>query len=82
MLFIEGKWFYNHVLSMKKNGIRLRDINTTNIKEVKHFDKDRNEVISKLSQISSQQKQALVARMIANEKTIASLIKNKFQNHG
>ena len=43
MLFVEGKRFYNHVLSMKKNGIKLRDINTTKIKEVKHFDKDKKE---------------------------------------
>ena len=82
MLFVEGKWFYNHVLTMKKNGIKLRDINTTHIKEVKHFDKDGNEVISQLQHLSSQQKQALVTRMISNEKTILSLVKNKFQNHG
>ena len=53
MLFVEGKWFYNHVLSMKKNGIKLRDINTTSIKEVKHLDKDGNEVVSKLQCLSS-----------------------------
>ena len=82
MLFIEGKWFYNHVLSMKRNGVQLKDINTTNIKEVKHFDKDKNEIISNIKYLRSQQKQALVTRMIANEKTIRSLIKNKFQNHG
>lgn len=82
MLFVEGKWFYNYVLSMKKNGIRLRDINTTNIKEVKHFDKDKNEILSKIEHLSSQQKQAIVTRMISNEKTILALIKNKFQNHG
>ena len=82
MLFVEGKWFYNHVLSMKKNGIKLRDINTTKIKQVKHFDKDGNEVISQIHHLSSQQKQAIVARMISNEMTILSLIKNKFQNHG
>lgn len=82
MLFVEGKWFYNHVLAMKKNGIKLRAINPTNIKEVKHFDKNRNEVISRLKTLSSQEKQAIITRMISNEKTIASLIKNKFQNHG
>ena len=54
MLFVEGKWFYNHVLSMKKNGIKLRDINTTNIKVVKHFDKDGNEVMRQLHHFSSQ----------------------------
>jgi hypothetical protein len=82
MLFVEGKWFYNHVLSMKKNGMKLRDINTTNIRDVRHFDKDKNEILSRLEVLSSQQKQALVTRMISNEKTILSLIKNKFQNHG
>ena len=83
MLFVEGKWFYNHVLSLKKNcGVKLRDINSTKIAEVEHFDKDRNKVITKLEYISSQQKQALVARMIANEKTIRTLVKNRFQSHG
>lgn len=82
MLFVEGKWFYNHVLSMKRNGVQLKNINTTNIKEVKHLDKDRNEVISTIQYLSSQQKQALVARMIANEMAIRSLVKNGFQNHG
>jgi len=53
MLFVEGKWFYNHVLRMKKNGMHLKDINTTHIKEVKHFDKDGNEVISHLQYLSS-----------------------------
>ena len=54
MLFVEGKWFYNYVLTMKRNGIKLRDINTTSIKEVKHFDKDGNEVVSQLHHLSSQ----------------------------
>ena len=39
-LFLEGKWFYNHVLNMKKNGVHLRDINTTSIKIVRKLDKD------------------------------------------
>lgn len=82
MLFVEGKWFYNHVLNMKRNGIHLRDINTTHIKTVKHFDKDKNPIETELRYLSSQQKQALVQRMISNEKTIRSLVKNKFQDHG
>ena len=82
MLFVEGKWFYNHILTMKKSGIQLKNINTTNIREVKHFDKNGNEIISDIKYLSSQQKQALVTRMIANDKTIRSLIKNRFQNHG
>ena len=82
MLFVEGKRFYNHVLSMKKNGIKLRDINTTKIKEVKYFNKDKEEQISVIAYLSSQQKQAIVTRMISNEKTIARLVKNKFQKFG
>ena len=82
MLFVEGKRFYNHVLSMKKNGVKLKDINTTKIKEVKHFNKDKEEQLSNLKYLSSQQKQAIVTRMISNEKTIASLVKNKFQKFG
>ena len=31
-LFIEGKWFYNHVLNLHQNGQKLNSINTTNIK--------------------------------------------------
>ena len=82
MLFVEGKWFYNHILNLKKNGQHLKDINTTKIKDVKHFDKDKNDVVSKLENLSSQQKQAIVARMVSNEKTIKSLVKNGFQKHG
>ena len=83
MLFVEGKWLYNHVLNLKKScGVRLQDVNTTKIKEVTHYDKDGNEVVTRLQHLSSQQKQALVARMISNEKTIASLTKNGFQRHG
>jgi transposase len=67
---------------MKKNGIKLRDINTTKIKEVKHFNKDKEEQLSSLKYLSSQQKQAIVTRMISNEKTITSLVKNKFQKLG
>ena len=83
MLFLEGKWFYNHVLNLKKsNGQQLQKINSTKITEVIHFDKAKNKITSKLENLSSQQKQAIVQRMISNEKTIRSLIKNKFQNHG
>lgn len=81
MLFVEGKRFYNHILEMHKE-VKLKDINTTYVKEVKHFDKDGNEVISKLEYLSAAQKQAILTRMMQNEKTIASLIKNGHQIHG
>ena len=83
MLFVEGKWFYNHILNQKKScGVRFCDVNTTKIKSVIHFDKDRNLVKSELRYLSSQHKQALLTRMQVNERAIASLVKNKFQKHG
>ena len=53
MLFVEGKWFYNYVLNIHQAGIKLKDINTTAIQEVEHFDKDKQKVISKLDVFSS-----------------------------
>ena len=82
MLFIEGKWFYNHILNIHQSGSSLKDINTTKITEVKHFDKNKNEVESKLENLTSQQKQAIVTRMISNEKTIITLVKKGLQKHG
>lgn len=46
-LFLEAKWFYNHVLSMKNDEhCHLSEIKTADIKSVIHFDKDRKEIES------------------------------------
>ena len=82
MLFVEGKWFYNHVLSIHKDGKLLKDINTSHIKTVSHFDKDKNMVSSELQVLSSQQKQAIVTRMISNERTISTLFRKGLQKRG
>lgn len=63
MLFVEGKWFYNHVLGLHKSGEKLNKINSTNIKQVERFDKNRSRITTKLEFIGSQQKQAIVTRM-------------------
>ena len=81
MLFVEGKWFYNHLLTLHKDS-SLRDINVCRIKEVDHFDKDGNTIHSKLEYISAAEKQALQARMISNEMAIKSLVKSGRQKHG
>ncbi len=52
-MFIEGKWFYNHVLNLHKNGLKLKDINTTNIKSVDHYDKNRNVLTAELRVLNS-----------------------------
>lgn len=82
-LFLEAKWFYNYVLSIKNDEhCSLSEIKTTDIKSVVHFDKEHNEIESELEHLSSQQKQAFIARMISNEKAIASLVKNGYQKCG
>lgn len=81
-LFVEGKWFYNHVLNIHQNGTELKKINSTNIKTVNHFDKDKNELTTKLEVLNAQQKQAIISRMASNEKTIMSLVKKGLQKHG
>ena len=52
MLFIEGKWFYNHMLNLRKNQ-EFREINVCHLKEVKHFNKNKEEIISKLEYLSA-----------------------------
>lgn len=81
MLFVEGKWFYNHLLTLHKD-LSLRDINVCRIKEVDRLDKDGNTIHSKLEYISAAERQALQARMISNEMTIKSLVKSGRQKHG
>ena len=81
MLFVEGKWFYNHVLNLHKN-VSLARINTTDIKQVERLDKDKNKINQDLKYLSAAQKQAIVSRMISNEKTISTLAKKGFQRHG
>lgn len=54
-LFVEAKWFYNHVLSLKKEQeCKLCEISTTDIKSVTHLDKNGNEVETELRVLSSQ----------------------------
>lgn len=52
MLFVEGKWFYNHMLNLHKDR-ELREVNVCSIKEIDRFDKDHNVVHEKLNYISA-----------------------------
>ena len=81
-LFVEGKWFYNHVLNLHKTGVALSQINSSSIKEVVHKDKNRNDLTDTLRVLNAQQKQAIVGRMSANEATIAKLIERGYQEEG
>lgn len=81
-LFIEGKWFYNHVLNLHKEGADLAKINPKDIKKTVHKNKAGEKVSDELTTLIEQQKQAIVCRMSANEKTIARLVKKGLQEKG
>ena len=53
LLFIEGKRFYNHILNIHQNGISLKDINTTSIKSIECFTKDKKKASYDLDVIGS-----------------------------
>lgn len=83
MIFLEGKRFYNHILSMKKNlNLKLQDINPSSIYEVDYLDKDNVVHHYVLQYLPSSCKQTIYARMISNEKTIRTLISKGIQKHG
>ncbi len=83
LLFLEGKWFYNHILSeKKKREIPLNCVNPTSFKDVVKKDKDGHEVSYKLQVLPSHFKQTIHMRMISNEKTIRALVKKGLQKHG
>lgn len=53
-MFLEGKWFYNYILSeKKKRDIPLHCINPTDFKDILKFDKDKNEIAYKLQVLPS-----------------------------
>ena len=45
MMFIEAKWMYNHVLNISNNSdIDIFSLKYTDLNEITHFDKDKNEI--------------------------------------
>lgn len=81
-LFVEGKWFYNHVLSLHREGVGLGAINATAVKEVGRFDRNHEKKTEKLQVLTAQERQGIIARMSANEKTISALTKKGLQEGG
>ena len=81
-LFVEGKWFYNHVLNLHKEGTVFGDIDAVAIKEVTRKTKDKEAISEKLTTLTGQERQAIVSRMSANEKTIERLTEKGKQEGG
>lgn len=75
MMFVEAKWMYNHILNLSKNeNTDIFSLKYTDLEEVKHFTKDKEEVISKLTYLSSQMKQEVLTSIFTS---IRSLAKSK-----
>lgn len=70
MMFVEAKWLYNHVLNLSKNEDVFK-MKYTDIEEVHHLDKAKNELISPLLNLSSQMKQAVLDGICSNIKALA-----------
>ena len=50
MMFVEAKWMYNHILNLTKgDNSNVFSLRYTDLEEVKHFTKDKEEVVSKLT---------------------------------
>jgi putative transposase len=82
MMFVEAKWYYNHIISLTKNSNEnIFKLNSSSITSVKHYDKAKNEIVSELAYLKSSMKQAILDIMCSNIKSINTLIKNKHQKH-
>lgn len=73
MVFVEGKWFWNSIISFTENN-NIKDFDIKE-KTVKHFDKDRNEIISEYKHLSQQSKDGILKTFISNCKTLSTLKK-------
>lgn len=78
MMFVEAKWMYNHILNLSKNNdIDAFKLKYTDLNEIKHFDKDKNEITSKLVYLSSQMKQEVLTNIFTSIRSL-----NKLKNKG
>ena len=73
LMFVEGKWFWNSIISFTENN-NIKDFDIKE-KTVKHFDKDHNEIISEYKHLSQQSKDGILKTFISNCKTLSTLKK-------
>lgn len=72
MIFVEAKWMYNHILNLSKNeNTDIFSLKYTDLEEVKHFTKDKEEVVSRLIHLSSQMKQEVLISIFASIRSLA-----------
>lgn len=72
MMFVEAKWMYNHILNLSKDdSIDVFSLKYTDLEEVRHLTKDKEEVVSKLTYLSSQMKQEVLTSIITSIRSLA-----------
>ena len=82
MMFVEGKWLYNDIVSKLQDPVfSLKDYNPL-VKEVKHYDKDRNEIVSQLEYLPGSCKQTIAQQIMSSLKTMKTLRERGFQKPG
>ena len=77
MMFVEAKWMYNHILNLSKD--EKADIfllKYTDLEEAKHLTKDKEEVVSKLTHLSSQMKQEVLTSIFTSIRSLTKAKKN------
>lgn len=70
MMFVEAKWLYNHIINISKN-INIFDLDYTDITNVIHFSKNKEEISSTLIYLSSQMKQSVFDGLKQNVKALS-----------
>ena len=76
MLFVEAKWFKNHILNWSNQETNSLWKFDTKTKEIERKDKDGNSLFSTLKYLPASIKQSLLNDMVSNLKTLHTL-KNK-----
>lgn len=83
MMFVEGKWFYNYIVSkLQDKDFSLPNFSPLLVKDIEHLDREKNKVSSTLKYIPASCKQTITAQIISSLKTIKTLRKRGFQKHG
>lgn len=71
MCFVEAKWLYNYILNLSNDDIDVFSLKYNDIDSIRHYDKDRNVIESKLTHLSSQMQQSVLQGITQNIKNLA-----------
>ena len=80
MMFVEAKWMYNHILALSQDeNVNVFELKYNDLTTVTHFDKDKNEIHSELTHLSSQLRQGVLDGFCNNIRALAKAKKKGLQ---